>query len=103
MSSCFDCGAPVAPEDRFCGNCGLALRPAPSAGGSAALAHDSSAGESAPVSEPSDAAGRADASAPEAPEGEPEEDLQPTLIESAHVGQAAAAAAAARAPESQDD
>ena len=27
MSSCLDCGSPVAPEDRFCGNCGLALRP----------------------------------------------------------------------------
>ena len=25
MSSCFDCGSPVTPEDRFCGNCGLAI------------------------------------------------------------------------------
>ena len=36
MSSCFDCGSPVTPEDRFCGNCGLALQPAPRAAGEAA-------------------------------------------------------------------
>ncbi|HEY0077616.1 MAG TPA: protein kinase [Pyrinomonadaceae bacterium] len=27
MSSCFQCGAQVTPDDRFCGNCGTALKP----------------------------------------------------------------------------
>lgn len=27
MSFCFECGAPVVPDDPFCGNCGIAQRP----------------------------------------------------------------------------
>ena len=80
-SSCFDCGTPVAQEDRFCGNCGLALQPRPGAEGGAA------------------------SSPPELPTPEPQpqlaaEDLQPTIIEpSSHGGQAAAVAPAAEPPE----
>jgi tRNA A-37 threonylcarbamoyl transferase component Bud32 len=95
MSSCFDCGSPVAPEDRFCGNCGLALQPAPRAEGGAAssstqLAQGGGAGQSA-----------------EAPAPEPEprgygDELQPTIIESAHGGQAAAAARASEPAEPPD-
>ena len=87
MSSCFNCDSPVAPEDRFCGNCGLALQPpAPRAGDEGRAA--SASGQFAP-----DPQGYA-------------EDLQPTLIEPSHGGQAAAAARAsepvepAGAPES---
>ena len=45
MSSCFDCGSPVTPEDRFCGNCGLALQPAPRAEGGAARSSTPLTGE----------------------------------------------------------
>jgi eukaryotic-like serine/threonine-protein kinase len=76
MSSCFDCGSPVTPEDRFCGNCGLALQPAPGAEGGAASA------SLAPTREPA------------APAQDDGEDLQPTIIESSHGGQAAATARA---------
>lgn len=97
MSSCFDCGSPVTPEDRFCGNCGLALQPAAGAEGGAASASASSslaqgvgAGEPAGTREPESS-------------GYGDEQFQPTIIEPSHGGQAAAAARAsepAEAPES---
>src|SRR3954469_20252757 len=37
MSSCFNCETPVSTEDRFCGNCGIALQ----AAGGGAQAHES--------------------------------------------------------------
>ncbi|HVF56665.1 MAG TPA: protein kinase [Pyrinomonadaceae bacterium] len=45
MTSCPKCSAPVAPEDRFCGNCGVvinsgAVQPGASVRGSAALFND---------------------------------------------------------------
>ncbi len=49
MSSCPQCGAGVAPEDRFCGNCGVVLHPAAlsaAAGGEgASVASDENAAE----------------------------------------------------------
>jgi len=84
MSSCFDCGTPVAPEDRFCGNCGLALQPAPGAGGGAASSPDLLAQE------------------PEAPVQGGDEQFQPTIIEAAHGGQAVAAARASEPSETTD-
>src|ERR1700752_4877085 len=48
MASCYDCGAQVADEDRFCGNCGIALRP----GGAAAQGEGASSTD-APAFEPS--------------------------------------------------
>ncbi len=86
--SCLNCNAQVAPEDRFCGNCGLALTPPnrrESAEGALAppeelLAVDSSE----PTADPSEESG---ASGPEEEEeegGEPySEQLQPTLIDGA--------------------
>src|ERR1044071_1216248 len=74
MSSCYDCGTPVAPEDRFGGTGGLALQPAPGAGGGAASAPDLLAQEPEPSAQ-----------------GDGDE-LQPTIIESSHGGQAVARA-----------
>jgi serine/threonine protein kinase, bacterial len=90
MSSCYDCGAPVAPEDRFCGNCGLALQPTPGAEGGAAsssaqLIQEDGASEPAEFAEPEPHAYA--------------EELQPTIIEFAHGGQAAAAARASEPAE----
>src|SRR3712207_6497817 len=83
MSSCFDCGTPVAPGDRFCGNCGLALQPAPRAEGGAASSPAPRSQEFVEVG-------------PDAPEAEARgygDDLQPTIIEaSSHGGRAAAPA-----------
>ena len=92
MSSCFDCGSPVSPEDRFCGNCGLALQPAarPGAGGADAPAPPAASDPA----EPGVVTGPTDASEPTR---EPADELQPTIIEASHGG---SAAAAARAPES---
>lgn len=94
MSSCFDCGSPVTPVDRFCGNCGLALQPAPRAEGgavssSAPLAQESGAGEPAGTREP------------ESP-GYGDEQFQATIIEPLHGGQAAAAARASEPVEPTD-
>ena len=99
MSSCFDCGSPVTPEDRFCGNCGLALQPAPHKG-----AEGGAASSSAPLTrEPDVLAQESGASEPsESAEPEPREygdELQPTIIESSHGGQAAAAARASEPAE----
>ena len=102
MTSCFDCGAPVAPVDRFCGNCGLALQPAPGAEGGAAS-------PSSPLTrEPDLLMQESGASEPsESSMSEPEsqgygDDLQPTIIESSHGGQAAAAARASEPAEPSD-
>ena len=97
MSSCFDCGAPVAPEDRFCGNCGLALQPAPSTGASGGAASSSALLALEGGAEESFEA--------DAPEPEPRgymDDLQPTIIESSHSGQATAAARASEPAEPVD-
>src|SRR5438270_12740490 len=110
MSSCFDCGAQVAEEDRFCGNCGIAIRPGggdpAAAGGDAAPSSASPAGE---PSSPSLRAAQTDGAAvqeqtgvrgDETPDAEEDysEDLQPTIIESSHGGQATAAARAHESP-----
>jgi serine/threonine-protein kinase len=91
----------VAPEDRFCGNCGLALQPSgrPGAEGGGApapsveLLSDSAeqGADTGPTDEPGAAPLPIQASAQE-----PADDLQPTIIEASHGG---SAAAAARAPE----
>src|SRR5687768_9858892 len=97
MSSCYDCGSPVAPEDRFCGNCGLALQPAGSPGAERGGPPAPSPALLAGPAAPGATTGRTDAGAPGA--HEPVEDLQPPLIEPSHGG---SAAPAARAPESPD-
>src|SRR5215207_3135299 len=94
MSSCFDCGSPVTPVDRFCGNCGLALQSAPGAGGGAApsstpLAQEGGAGEPSRSREPESS-------------GYDDEQFQPTIIEPSHGGQAAAAARASEPVEPTD-
>ena len=86
MSSCFDCGTPVTPQDRFCGNCGLALQPAPPAEGGAASA-------SLPTTREPGAFAQEEGG---------DEQFQPTIIEPAHGGQAAAPARAAE-PAAADD
>lgn len=96
MSSCFDCGSPVTPEDRFCGNCGLALQPAPGAAGRAASASSSAA----PAQEDWAEATVEPAALPES-RGYDDE-LQATLIEPSHGGQAAAAARASEPVEPTD-
>jgi tRNA A-37 threonylcarbamoyl transferase component Bud32 len=97
MSSCFDCGSPVTPEDRFCGNCGIALQtpPRPGAageGGGASSPDLLASGPEAPA--PSGATtGPTDANAPGQPRpSDYSEELQPTIIESSHGGTAAAPA-----------
>src|SRR3954447_26734731 len=85
MSSCFNCETPVSAEDRFCGNCGIALQ-APGGG----------AGAQAPEGSPKpNDADLLDADASSAPSDE----LQPTIIESSFGGSVGGAAAAARAHE----
>ena len=59
MASCFDCGSEVAPEDRFCGNCGIALQPGGAAEGEGAPAPSSAspAGEPSPSAQSSQSGG----------------------------------------------
>src|SRR5215207_9320825 len=45
MSSCPTCDAPVTPEDRFCGNCGMAQPPAASTSPREGAARAAAAGE----------------------------------------------------------
>jgi eukaryotic-like serine/threonine-protein kinase len=102
MPTCFDCGSPVDPEDRFCGNCGIALgsaRPAAEGDG----ARGSGPVESAPpaeagggASEQSAAAGGQSESTP--PGQDDSQQFQATLIEFAQGGGQAAAAARAHEP-----
>src|SRR5215204_4123615 len=94
MSSCFDCGSPVTPVDRFCGNCGLALQPAPGGAGGAASS-------SAPLAQAGGAGEPAETREPES-SGYGDEQFQPTIIEPAHGGQAAAAARASEPVEPTD-
>jgi serine/threonine-protein kinase len=107
MSSCFNCGASVAAEDRFCGNCGIAVEPArrPSGAGAhvggtapvrasdefsasfdesnASSSEQHSTGEQSPLSEQ------------DAPAAQDDVELfQPTIIEPSHGAQAAAPAPA---------
>jgi eukaryotic-like serine/threonine-protein kinase len=98
MSSCFDCGSPVTPEDRFCGNCGIALQPAPrpgaaEAGGGAASPPDLLASEPQDSSARGATTGPTDSNAPESPQPSDYSDaLQATIIEPSHGGAAAAPA-----------
>ncbi|HEX8335434.1 MAG TPA: protein kinase [Pyrinomonadaceae bacterium] len=91
----------MSPEDRFCGNCGLALQPAPRAAGEAA--------PSAQLMREPGAYGQSGgfgAAEPEAPGAQPrdfDDELQPTIIEPAHGGQAAAAARASEPAAEEDD
>ena len=102
-TTCFDCGAPVDPEDRFCGNCGIALKAGrPAAEGEAASGSDATLVETPPASAGGSGAFEQGAaggeSEPPASEPEVSEQFQPTLIESAHGGGQAAAAARAHEP-----
>jgi eukaryotic-like serine/threonine-protein kinase len=106
MPTCFDCGAAVDPEDRFCGNCGIALgaRPPGAAGaGDGARGSGPIAVESSPLPEAAgvgaseqSAAGERSESA--ASEHDDSEQFQATLIESPQGGGQAAAAARAHEP-----
>ncbi|HZT57230.1 MAG TPA: protein kinase [Pyrinomonadaceae bacterium] len=101
MASCFDCGAQVADEDRFCGNCGIALQrgDAPAQGEVAPAGEPPSSSQqlsSSRAGEPGESAEekQADAHDDSAHADEYSAELQPTLIESSHGGQATAAARA---------
>ncbi|HYH85672.1 MAG TPA: protein kinase, partial [Pyrinomonadaceae bacterium] len=106
MSSCFNCGATVATEDRFCGNCGIAVEPVSRPPG----AH-SHGGEPAPVrasGEPSNSLDEGGAAAEQHTTGvqspasiqdapaarESSDNFQPTIIEPSRGGQSAAPAPA---------
>lgn len=109
MSSCFNCETPVATEDRFCGNCGIALK---ASGGEAGASPSNDAdlldagasssgegrragGESARIDETGgEPSSQSDAGALQ---GDYSAELQPTIIESS-VGGSAAAAARAHEP-----
>src|ERR1044072_8246615 len=104
MASCFNCETTVAPEDRFCGNCGIALN----AAGGARSSNDadlldagaaSSTGEGQQTGGQSAQINEAGGEPPARPgAGASQEDysaeLQPTIIESSAGGSAAAAARA---------
>lgn len=102
MSSCFNCETPVSTEDRFCGNCGIALKASGGEAGASSSndadlldAGASSSGESARIDE----TGGESSSQPDAGalQGDYSAELQPTIIESS-VGGSAAAAARAHEP-----
>jgi eukaryotic-like serine/threonine-protein kinase len=100
-TTCFDCGSPVDPEDRFCGNCGIALNASrPAAEGEAASGSDATFVEtpSAAGSGAFEQGAAGGESEPSASAQEVSEQFQPTLIESAHGGGQAAAAARAHEP-----
>jgi serine/threonine-protein kinase len=101
MSSCFDCGSPVSPEDRFCGNCGLALQPPARPGAAAEGASASAPPSSAELiaGSPAASAGLGLTTGGGLEEPAAADELQETIIEPSHGGQAAAPA---RAPESAD-
>src|SRR5437016_4551033 len=105
MPACFDCGATVDPEDRFCGNCGIALgarSPAAAGAGEGALAPDPAAAEPSPLLEAGGGAavqGAAGGPSESVPlEQDDSEQFQATLIEFAQGGGQAAAAARAHEP-----
>lgn len=98
MSSCFNCETPVSAEDRFCGNCGIALK----SPGGASVAPSSNDADliDASAASPSSGAGQQTGgeSSSQPGAGALQDDysaeLQPTLIESSTGGSAAAAARA---------
>jgi tRNA A-37 threonylcarbamoyl transferase component Bud32 len=116
MSPCFNCESPVSNEDRFCGNCGIALQPAGGAAGAHAHEDAPSSRDAGPldVSEPSAShgalrktgdysaqlspnGGEAEPSAQSSEAGSQDEynaELQPTLIESSLGGGGTATARA---------
>src|SRR5436305_2584977 len=105
MPTCFDCGATVDPEDRFCGNCGIALgaRNSAAAEGEGVQASGPIAVESSPPPEAGTGAsgqGAASGGRSEATplEQDDSEQFQATLIEFAQGGGQAAAAARAHEP-----
>jgi serine/threonine-protein kinase len=102
MSSCFNCETPVAPEDRFCGNCGIALQKPGGAPSPQDTGPQSEGGSSSSLN-----AGRQDGGPPEregaegggassvaAAQGDYGAELQLTIIESSHGGGGGATAAA---------
>jgi serine/threonine-protein kinase len=114
MPSCFNCETPVAPEDRFCGNCGIALQ---GAGGGAAGAQADEGSPSSNNADLLDAGGSSSSSAlrptgdhsarlietdgetPSQSDASGTQDdysaeLQPTIIESSFGGGGGATAAA---------
>jgi serine/threonine-protein kinase len=102
MSSCFNCETPISAEDRFCGNCGIALK---TQGGGAAGA---SAHEGAPTPNDADlldagasaSSGAEQQAGADVSQGEYSAELQPTIIESSlGGGGGGSATAAARAHE----
>ncbi len=100
MSSCFNCETPISTEDRFCGNCGIALK-TQGGGAAGANAHEGAASSNdadlldagASVSSGSEQQAGAEVS-----QEEYSAELQPTIIESS-VGGGGSATAAARAHE----
>src|SRR3954470_9579244 len=94
MSSCFNCETPVSTEDRFCGNCGIALQ----AAGGGAQAH-----EGVPSSNDADLldAGGSSSSSPLRPTGDHSARLSEAGGET--PSQSDAAGAEESAPVSQDD
>jgi serine/threonine-protein kinase len=125
MLTCLNCGAQNAPEDRFCGNCGLAVQ-AERSGALAAAHADSPSSSSAATAQGDSSALSQDDETQEPTGGEPpssplssplssnegatgeqsaSEEFQPTLIDS-KAGQqssAAAAAPAAKLPPASSD
>ena len=93
MSSCFDCGSPVTPDDRFCGNCGMALQSAnrPGGGGAAegmgAPPHASATSDPLASSQPSGATGQQERDAQQPGPAAFNDELQATIIETSHAGQ----------------
>jgi tRNA A-37 threonylcarbamoyl transferase component Bud32 len=81
MSNCSNCDSPVAPEDRFCGNCGSTLQ---LAAGPTGGAH-ASAGEGAPAAAPAREEPR------DAFSEEISEQFQPTIIEASNPAPAPSA------------
>src|SRR5438270_446434 len=105
MPTCFDCGATVDPEDRFCGNCGIALgarSPAAAGAGEGAPGPGPAAVEPSPLLEAGGGAaeqGAAGVPSESTPlEQDDGEQFQATLIEFAQGGGQAAAAARAHEP-----
>lgn len=96
MSSCFNCAASLATEDRFCGNCGIAVEPARSSdasapGGDAAPVRASGKfsvpfdDSDAPTPEQPSPGGQSPTGEQIAPAAQNTGELfQPTLIESSH-------------------
>src|SRR4051794_30465513 len=102
MSSCFNCETPISTEDRFCGNCGIALK-TQGGGAAGASAHDGAPTPNdadllaAPASASSGAEQQAGA---DVSQGEYSAELQPTITESSlGGGGGGSATAAARAHE----